>query len=134
MESVPFVLVVFTDGHVEAFEQTDADVFGRDELVLTSADGATAGAAAGTWLRATAYDVQGYPLYERRAAPPSDDLLPVHRAFVQAKAHGCPLSWHEFLLDHARVTLKAFYGAPITMSTLQPVLDLAVALNPEVRG
>lgn len=34
---------------------------------------------------------------------------------------------------HIRAVLTAFYRAPISMSSVQPVLDLAVALNPDLK-
>lgn len=163
-DRVPFVLVAFSDGRTEVFERCDADVFGRGILVITAREPwLNDRTYEGGWLRATAYDAQGYPLYEHRAgngAAMADDarervaaakvrvggypqpladrltesvLLPLHRAFVAAKVAGSKVTWDEYQLDHARAVLKAFYQSELSLSTLQPVLDLAVALNPDVR-
>lgn len=35
---------------------------------------------------------------------------------------------------HIALTLAAFYRAPLSMSSVQPVLTLAETLNPELRG
>lgn len=37
------------------------------------------------------------------------------------------------ILEHAREVLSRFYRAPLSMSSVQPILDLAVELNPELK-
>lgn len=43
---------------------------------------------------------------------------------------------HVLIVDRRRVAaaLRAFYLSPLSMSSLQPLLDLAVEYNPDLRG
>lgn len=128
MERVPFVLVEFADGHREVFERADADVFVSNELVITHQSGRTAGVQSGDWLRATAYDAQGWPLYTHQTTAP-----------VLRPKLGQPVSdarlfdiLNELRLQHIARVLKTFSQSQLSCSSLQPVLDLAVELNPEL--
>lgn len=42
------------------------------------------------------------------------------------------LKSHERQIDTVRTILRDFYLAPVSVSSLQPVLELAVLLNPEL--
>lgn len=68
---------------------------------------------------------------------------PLERAFLAGKANGTipdTVGWSTWKLvaetQHRAITdvLAAFYRARMSASSLQPVLDLAVELNPELRG
>lgn len=121
MKRESFVLVQFTDGHTEVFPHADADVFSEGTLTVTIGD-VEHFYADSTWRTATAYDALGYPLYTRIGQPVTARVEREMSARVRRLVD-------DMRLEHIARVLRVFYEAPISASSLQPVLDLAVELN-----
>lgn len=59
-----------------------------------------------------------------------------HRGYNEE--HDAPMFWEdvkpaEELLERIRAVLRAFYSAELSASSVQPVLDLAAELNPDLQ-
>lgn len=59
--------------------------------------------------------------------PEYRDLILRFVGLVNAREHA------GFHLARAKVILAEFYRAPLSMASVQPILDLAVELNPELK-
>lgn len=129
MTREPFVLIAFADGRAEAYEHADADVFRDGTLTITCAERVLFEVASGVWLYATAYDRHGWPLYTHKSKEHAE-VDPKRRARTTDEAEAII---NELLREHIARTLRTFYEAPLSVSSLQPVLDLAVDLNPGLK-
>lgn len=129
MTHVPFVLIAFAGGRAEVYEGADADVFRDGTLTITCAERVLLEVESGVWLYATAYDRHGYPIYTHTSKQHAE-AAPLRRLRTTDEADALIA---ELRMEHIARTLRTFYEAPISMSTLQPVLDLAVDLNPGLR-